>query len=93
MLTKVKMALRLTANTFDAELNDLIAAAYIDLNIAGVENVEEADPLIIRAVCTYCRMNFGSPGNYEQLRASYDSLKTRLAFSQYYNSLNGYKPC
>jgi hypothetical protein len=31
MLEKVKLALRITTNAFDSELNDLINAAYDDL--------------------------------------------------------------
>ena len=36
MLTKVKLALRITTNAFDSELTELIEAAKIDLGIAGV---------------------------------------------------------
>ena len=51
MLTKVKLALRISTDLFDEELQDLINAGMLDLGIAGVSG-EEADPLITRAIIT-----------------------------------------
>ena len=80
MLHKVKLALRITTNAFDSEIADLIDAALADLGIAGVVNLDNADPLIIRAVVTYCKVNFGSPedGEYNRLKAAYDEQKAQL---------------
>ena len=78
MLEKVKLALRITTAVFDSEIEDLIAAALADLGIAGVIALDETDPLIIRAVTTYCRANFGTPDEYERLKASYDEQKAQL---------------
>lgn len=81
MLERVKMALRITTDVFDSELEDLIEAAYLDLGIAGVATVTASDFLIIRAVITYCKMNWGEPSdrNYDALKASYDEQKAQLA--------------
>ena len=84
MLEKVKLALRISTDAFDSELNDLISAAYDDLGIAGVVNVESETPLIIRAVTTYCRCNFGQPDEYDRLKASYDEQKAQLSMSSDY---------
>lgn len=35
-------------------------------------------PLIIRAICAYVRANFGSPDDYERLKAAYDENKAQL---------------
>ena len=80
MLDKVKLALRITTNAFDSEIADLIDSALADLGIAGVVNLDNADPLIIRAVVTYCKVNFGSPedGEYNRLKAAYDEQKAQL---------------
>ena len=80
MLDKVKLALRITTNALDSEIADLIDAALADLGIAGVVNLDNADPLIIRAVVTYCKVNFGSPedGEYDRLKAAYDEQKAQL---------------
>lgn len=84
MLEKVKLALRITTNAFDSELTDLINAAYLDLGIAGVINTEIETPLIIRAVITYCRCNFGQPDEYDRLKASYDEQKAQLSMATGY---------
>lgn len=84
MLEKVKLALRIVTNAFDDEIQDLISAALADLGIAGVDNVEESDPLIIRAVITYCKANFGEATEYERLKASYDEQKAQLQMATGY---------
>ena len=81
MLTRVKIALRITTNVFDTELEDLIEAAYLDQGIAVVDNVSATDPLIIRAVITYCKMNWGAPSDrdYVHLKQSYDEQKAQMS--------------
>ena len=78
MLDKIKLALRITTAAFDTEIEDLIAAALADLGIAGIAKLDETDPLILRAVTTYCRANFGSPDDYDRLKAAYDEQKAQL---------------
>ena len=89
MLDKVKLALRISTDAFDSELNDLISAAYDDLGIAGVVNVESETPLIIRAVTTYCRCNFGQPDEYDRLKASYDEQKAQMSMATGYTTWTG----
>lgn len=88
MLDEVKSALRITTNAFDADLRQLMNAAVFDLGVAGVtkdtagtvEIETITDPLIIRAVCTYCAMNRVSiePAQREWLKKSYDEQKAQL---------------
>ncbi len=79
MLAKVKLALRITTDAFDSEINDLISAACSDLGVVGVlVESTTADPLLIRAIITYCRLHFGQPEDYERLKASYDEQKAQL---------------
>lgn len=79
MLEKVKVALRIKTTAYDSELEDLIEAAYLDLGIAGVVVPETVNALVTKAVITYCRMSFGAPGNYDQLKQSYDEQKAQLS--------------
>ena len=79
MLEAVKLALRISTSAFDDEITGLIKAAEADLEVAGVTTVREDDPLIIRAVTTYCKANFGEPDQYDRLKASYDEQKAQLA--------------
>lgn len=78
MLDKVKTALRIKTNAYNDELNDLIAAAQIDLGIAGVQLQPETDPIVTRAIITFCKMSFGLPEDYDRLKKSYDEQKAQL---------------
>ena len=78
MLAKVKLALRITTNAFDSELNDLISAAQLDLGVAGVILPSELDVLVGQAIITYVKMHFGQPDEYDRLKASYDEQKAQL---------------
>lgn len=88
MLDKVKLALRIKSQAFDSEIEDLIAAALADLGLAGVTAAQEleADPLITRAVVTYCRVNFGEPDDYERMKKSYDEQKAQLSMATGYTN-------
>lgn len=88
MLEKVKLALRIKSAAFDSEIEDLIAAALADLGLAGVTAAQEmeADPLITRAVVTYCRVNFGEPDDYERMKKSYDEQKAQLSMATGYTN-------
>ena len=78
MLDLVKMALRITTDAFDDELTDLIEAAKQDLGLSGVLMQDEPDPIVRRAIVTYCKCNFGIPDDYDRLKASYDEQKAQL---------------
>lgn len=84
ILAKVKLSMRIVSTAFDSELDDLIHASLADLGIAGVTNTTLSDPLIVRAVTTYCRMHFGEPDQYERLKASYDEQKSQLSMATGY---------
>lgn len=92
MLTKVKLALRITTNAFDSEIEDLIEAAKIDLGIAGVNipvtTFEATDIIISKAIITYCKLNFGSIDRheYDRLKASYDEQKAQLSMTTGYTT-------
>lgn len=86
MLEKVKLALRITTNAFDSELNELIAAAQLDLGIAGVVIPDEIDAIVSRAITTYCKLNFGEPDEYDRLKASYDEQKAQLSMATGYTT-------
>ena len=78
MLEKVKLALRVSTDAFDGEIEDLIAADLADLDLAGVTGSPPEDPLVLRAVITYCRVHFGSTEDYDRLKLSYDEQKAML---------------
>lgn len=81
MLQAVRRALGITVDDFEinAELEDLIQSALMDLETNGVLATERrGDPLILQAVKTYCRAHFHSPADYDRLLAAYEEQKGHL---------------
>lgn len=89
LLDKVKLTCRVTTVVYDSELTDLIDAALADLGITDIDANKlvktDTDPLIERAIMTYCKMNFGyatlTGDQYDRLKASYDEQKSQLLMS------------
>ena len=79
MLEKVKLALRISTDVYNSELNDLIEAAKLDLGVAGVVVPQTVDALVTKAIITYCKMSFGLPEDYDRLKRSYDEQKAQLS--------------
>ena len=86
MLAKVKLALRLTTNAYDTDIQDLIDAAKLDMGIAGVTLPTQLDALCERAVITYCKLHFLglSDTEWDRLKASYDEQKAQLSMATGY---------
>lgn len=91
LLNSVKLALRITTDAFNSEITALINAAFADLGIAGVDldTVGESyltNPLIVNAVITYAKINFGQVETdvYNRLKASYDEQKAQLSMATGY---------
>ncbi len=84
ILQAVKIALRISTDAFDAELAELIEAGQADMRLAGIANLDQDDPLIRRAIITYCRMNFGQPDDYDRLKRSYDEQKAQMGMATGY---------
>ena len=79
LLIDARLVLRVTTTDFDNEIRGLIDAAMLDLGVAGVEIPEEENALVIHAILTYVKVNFGSPEEYDRLKASYDEQKAQLS--------------
>jgi len=88
LLEKTKLALRVTVNNYNSDLNDLIDAAKLDLGIAGVELPTTLDAICERAVITYCKLHFSSltDGEFARLKASYDEQKAQLGTATGYTN-------
>lgn len=98
MLSEVKTALRIKNTTaYDQDLLRLIRAGIADLGVVGAYfawNVQKTDgvitdytitdPLVAEAVITFCRVNFGSPDDYDRMKASYDEQKGQLRCNRKY---------
>lgn len=84
LIDDVKVACRVTSNTFDTELNMLILSARTDLGIAGVDLPDQLDSICNVAIITYCKIHFGNPDNVEFLKKSYDEQKAQLSMATGY---------
>lgn len=83
MINLVKGALRVTTDApgIINDINNLIEAAKLDLQLAGVKYIED-DPLIQRAVIFYCKGHFGFDNpEAERFLRSYEMLKQHLSLS------------
>lgn len=86
LLDKVKTACRVTSTEYDAEITDLIAAALDDMGLTDIKaevlvsDDATINPLIRKAVITYCRFSFGRVPveTYDRIKASYDEQKAQL---------------
>ena len=85
-LDKVKMGLRISTTAYDEELTDLIAAAKLDMGIAGVVVPSSLDEIVTRAIITYCKMSFGLPEDYDRLKRAYDEQKAQLVTATGYTN-------
>ena len=54
------------------------------LGIAGVELPTTLDDICKQAVITYCKCHFGSPQDYDRLKAAYDEQKAQLSMATGY---------
>jgi uncharacterized phage protein (predicted DNA packaging) len=88
MLEDVKLAIRISNTAYDGELQDLIDEAKADMKSRGIleAKIVDTDPLIKRAIKTYCKANFGlNNPDSEKLQASYEAIRDHLTMSLDYN--------
>lgn len=89
MFEKIKQRVRIKTAALNVEIEDLIDEAKADLRLSGVLSAKilDTDPLILRAVSTYCRAYYeGDNVKAERLQASYESLKAHLSMSVDYTT-------
>jgi len=81
MLAAVKENLRITTTSLDADLQDDIDAALMDLQRVGIDISDQSQPLIIKAVKLYCRWQQDYMGKGEQYCKAYNSLMQALSLA------------
>lgn len=81
MLNKVKLAMAVSSDDFNDDLQGLIDACLRELNVAGVNTSVSNDPLIERAVIFYCKSYFRNDDKAERYQKAYENLKRALSLS------------
>lgn len=89
-LDKIKMAVGLTANTFDADVSDLIESARAELSRVGIDRAlinDETNPLIRLAVRTFVQSEYAENENEAvRLKASFNSQAIALSKTSGYGT-------
>lgn len=86
-LAKVKMSLRVTANTFDTQISDLIEEALLDLTkTADIKTFafDSADALQSGAIIAYVSYKWFNDSKYFDV---YNDMKQKMAISGHYRSV------
>lgn len=90
LFDRVKLALRIRNNAFDdGEVQPIIDACKIDMQLSGVNVIDDDDPLIQRAVVLYAKAMFGYSEDSEKFMKAYEFQKTSLSIAQDYNTGGG----
>lgn len=87
IVDKIRQRVRLSTNALDEEVTDLIAEAKADIQLSGVDPLKiiDDDPLILRAISTYCRAYYEKDDTKSaRLQLSYESIKSHLSMSTDY---------
>ena len=89
MLAKIKLALRISTNAFDTEIQTLIDAAISEMHGLGVTaaTASSEDPQILGAVIAYCKWQFGNNEDADRWRDVYHiklgQLKTMTGYTNW----------
>lgn len=91
MLEKMILALRLNEGDFDEEVQSLIDACYLDLELSGIKKskIVEDDPLIVRACRCYCKSEYTNDSfEADRFKKAYNLLVQHLAVCGEYRNEN-----
>lgn len=84
LLEKVKSSLRIDDTFLDIDIQDNIDACEADMQLCGIlpSKIVDTDPLILRAIKTYCKSEYSSDDKEsEKYRRAYEMLRDHLSMS------------
>lgn len=88
MLEKIKLALRISHDALDADIESNISACMHDLQRVGVSPSaaikSSEDPLITKAAELYCKWQYDFNGKGEQFKAAYEDLRDAMSLCSKY---------
>lgn len=91
MLNKIKLALRISGNDFDDEIQDLIDACLDELEGLGIYygTFHAQDKQIYTAVVAYCKWHFGDSDTAEKWEHIYYDVVSKLQVRSGYGLSEG----
>lgn len=85
MLKKIKLALRISHDQLDDDIQADIDACKTDLAVCGVTHAPDTDPLIFNAVKLYCKASYtDDPAKGAEYLRRYDAMKACLMMAEGY---------
>lgn len=90
-IEELKDAAKLRARKMSSDKLDEDVFRYVDFALADLKRIrvdekflnEPEDPLIVEAVLTYVKANYGMDGNHERLMNSYNMILTKIKGGDY----------
>lgn len=90
LLKSAEIDLRMAGVVIDGEcsfdITETEDAVTNEITITITDDSTIYDEAVQTAMITYCRMNFGSPADYDKLAASYDLQRKQLANASGYTN-------
>ncbi len=84
-LSKIKLALRISHDKLDEDIQADIDACLMDLEVCGVTNAPPTDPLILNAVKLWCRSLYtDDPAKGAEYLQRYEKQKACLMMAEGY---------
>lgn len=84
LLPEAKVWVRKSSESLDDEIKQTIEAAFLDLSIAGVRNIDTGDALIRQAVKLYLKAQFGFNEESAKYEAAYEHVKAAMSLCSDY---------
>lgn len=85
MLDRMKLALRISHDMLDDDIQADIDACLADLHVCGIVYAEDGDPLVFNAVKLYCRSIYtDDPAKGAEYLRRYEALKACLMMAEGY---------
>ena len=88
LLARIRKRVRVMSNSSDEEINDLVRACIVELEMSGVYG-NELDPTYYQAVVLYCKANYGYDEDTERFRMAFAALRDAMSLSGDYDKKEG----
>lgn len=84
ILPEAKVWIRRSSEKLDDEIEQTIEAAFLDLSIAGIKNIDAGDALIRQAVKLYLKAQFGFNEDSTKYETAYEHVKAAMSLCSDY---------
>lgn len=86
LLPEARVWVRKSSEALDSEITQTMEAAFLDLSIAGVKNIDAGDALIKQAVKLYLKAQFGFSDESAKYEAAYEHVKAAMSLCSDYTT-------